>query len=507
MVATRQIPIHHPVALVKKNRSSGLLSTFPDDFTPNPGGQERFFDWVGLNGDRVNPEIRFAYLRGGVGAGKTMCGAAFICMRAFQDPLSRSLITANTYGQLETSTIPGFVEFCWRHNIEISPSRETVEETAKAITFRRLCTITIRTADRICKASILVLSAEAFTARTIKAKTPGAGLQVRSIWADEFSTADKSAFDILNDRLGRGEGTLKGLGVITSTINKYQPYNWTYDLFDNPNRNDTQKELFRSVVVKTTENTALDKEYYSSVAAGLTEEHRLIQLESEYVAVTKGRLISSFVRSVHALFGKESSALEPDPSKPLHLAFDFNRSPATATAWQVIGDEVRGVREWYLLESSTYALGEEIASWVKSVKFRQSTYIYGDASGAQKTANSRKTNWQIVYDSFNRHGLAYTARVPKANPDIQDSVNGLNLKFSKDEIFINGDTMPELLKDLESVQWDEKQPGKINKSDPMRTHPLDGLRYFIWQIAPYKSLPRAKSDQDIGQRRIKGIVY
>ena len=88
-----------------------------------------------------------------------------------------------------------------------------------------------------------------------------------------------------------------------------------------------------------------------------------------------------------------------------------------------------------------------------------------------------------------------------------DSVNGLNLKFSKDEIFINGDTMPELLKDLESVQWDEKQPGKINKSDPMRTHPLDVLRYFIWQIAPYKSLPRAKSDRDAGQRRIKGIVY
>jgi hypothetical protein len=489
-------------------RAGETISTF-NTFAPHPGGQSRFFELIGKPADSEPPAIehRFVYLCGGVGAGKTLCGSAFIILRAIFDPVARSLITANTYGQLETSTIPGFVEFCDRYCVEVYPRRETVEETAKAITARRLCRITIRTEEKIYQASILVLSAEAFTARTQNAKTPGAGLQVRSIWADEFTTAEKSAFDILNDRLGRGEGTIKGLGVITSTINKYNPYNWTYNLFDDPNRDDVKKKLFKSIVVKTRENISLDDDFYSSVAAGLTAEHIRIQLEGEYVAITTGRLTSSFVRSIHALFGKESAALAPDPSKPLHLTFDFNRSPATATAWQVIGNEVRGIREWYLLESSTYALGEEIALWIRSLEFRQSTYIYGDASGAQKTANSRKTNWQIVYDSFSRHGLAYTARVPKANPDIVDSVNGLNLKFSRDEIFINGDTMPELLKDLESVQWDEKQPGKINKSDPMRTHPLDGLRYFIWQIAPYKSLPRAKSERDTGQRRIKGIVY
>jgi hypothetical protein len=495
------------VSPIVNQSSTTIESTFPAQFAPNPGGQAEFFRWIGLNADRVNPDLRFIYLRGGVNSGKTMSGAAFICARAIADSSSRSLITANTYGQLETSTIPGLVEFCDRHNIEIYPRRETIEETAKAITARRLCTITINLKGKSYKASILVLSAEAFTARTANARTPGAGIQVRSVWADEFSTAEKSAFDILNDRLGRGEGTLKGLGVITSTINKYNPYNWAYDLFDDPNRKDEQQKIFRSITVRTTENLSLDTDYYSSVAAGLTEEHRLIQLESEYVAVTEGRLISTFIRSIHALFGADTSVLKLDVRSPIHLALDFNRSPATATAWQVRdrGKEIIGLREWFLIESDTFELGDSIAKWIIASGHRSSIYLYGDASGAQKTANSRKTNWQIICDALSNQGISFIKRVPLANPDIQDSVNGLKMLFRADRLYINGDQQPELLKDLESVRWSIRKAGEIDKTDPMRTHLLDGLRYFSWSIEPYKSAPRVDSGYSGGDRLV-GIV-
>lgn len=485
-MATRAIP-----ALKTKTAGESielLENSFTLPFSPNPGGQSRFFDLVGLPTTSPPESIahRFIYLCGGVGSGKTMCGAAFIVARAIFDPAARSLITANTYGQLETSTIPGFVEFCDRHGIEIAPRRETTEETAKAITARRLCRITIRLGDRTCKASILVLSAEAFTARTQNAKTPGAGLQVRSIWADEFTTAEKSAFDILNDRLGRGEGTIKGLGVITSTINKYNPYNWTYDLFDNPDRDETKKKLFKSIVVKTSENTTLDDDFYSSVAAGLTAEHIRIQLEGEYVATTEGRLITCFDRKLHT---KRSIDLPLFPNRPIHIALDFNRSPATASAYQIDGHQIRGIREWFLMDSDTFRLGRSIGDWLVSIGAANwGVCLYGDASGKMMTANSQVSNWQIIKNCLGERGVKVGSRVPLANPSIIDSVNGLILKFEQGGIWINSDNQKELIKDLETVRWGKDNA--IDKREPLRTHLLDGLRYMVWELYPYK-IPRA----------------
>lgn len=497
---TREIPLRlSNSALIEVVGEVEQASTFPGEFLPNPGGQQAFFDAIGLSRTHSEYSGRFLYLRGGVGAGKTMCGSAFICLRSIQDQAARSLITANTYGQLETSTIPGFVEFCWRHAIQISPARATVEETAKAITARRLCSISIRSGTETYKSSVLVLSAENFTARSADARTPGAGLQVRSIWADEYSTAAKSAFDILNDRLGRGEGTIKGLGVITSTINKYNPYNWTYDLFDDADRDTTKKELFRSITVKTTENTTLDSDYYESVAAGLTEEHRRIQLESEYVAVTEGRLISTFRREIHVV------KTEPvEKTVPLHLTFDFNASPATATAWQVRDGEIEGCHEWFIPNSDTFELGQAVADWIVAIEHKSEVLIYGDASGGQKTANSKNTNWQIIRDSLTRQGLAFTMRVPKANPSIVDSVNGLKVRFAANKVYI-ADCQKELLKDLESVRWDSKKPGQIDKSDAMRSHLLDGLRYLAWVLYPYRGADRILSDKQQREKARRAI--
>jgi hypothetical protein len=491
-VASRQIP---ELTLKTAGESIAHLErSFALEFNPNPGGQSQFFDLVGLPYQPDPPKIdnRFIYLRGGVGSGKTMCGAAFIVTRAIFDPKARSLITANTYGQLETSTIPGFVEFCDRHGVEISPRRETTEETAKAITARRLCRITVRLNGKIYKASILVLSAEAFTAKTQNAKTPGAGLQVRSIWADEFSTAEKSAFDILNDRLGRGEGTIKGLGVITSTINKYNPYNWTYDLFDDPERDEIKHKLFSSILVRTAENTSLDDDFVSSVSAGLTKEHILIQLEGEYVAVTEGRLIDTFDRKLHVRTGAD--APKYDRTKPIHLAIDFNRSPATASVYQIVDHKILGLREWFLMQSDTFKLGKEIADWLVAIGGKsQPVYLYGDATGGIPTANSKQTNWQIIKSALAEQSIAFQYRVKAANPSIVDSVNGLKFKVGKDEIILNGDTQKELIKDFESMQW-KKNSTDIDKTNPLRSHLLDGIRYMVWFLYPYEiNIPKKTS--------------
>jgi hypothetical protein len=149
-------------------------------------------------------------------------------------------------------------------------------------------------------------------------------------------------------------------------------------------------------------------------------------------------------------------------------------------------------------------LGESIADWVKSMNNRCVVQLYGDASGNQETANSRNTNWQIIKDALSTEDIRFRYRVDLANPSVADSVNGLKLRFDKNSVYLNGDTQKELIKDLESVRWDDD--GGINKKDPARTHLLDGLRYMVWQLYPYEPIPRAGMG-DRRQTRVKGLVY
>ena len=476
------------------------LCTFPDAFSPNPGGQQAFAKLVGIH-PPVSCDARVAWLRGGVGSGKSFVGAAFACGRALGDPQSRGLITANSYGQLETSTLVALAEFCRMFGVSLEPTAnipidapEWPDETAKRIAARRLCTIF--------GAPVLVLSADAFTGTTERAQERGRGLQIRWFWADEFAYADGSAFNTLNTRLGRGSsGSLKGLGVITSSINKNNPYNWAYELFDAPNRSPKQIEKFVSIPLSTFENKHLDEDYIDAQAAALTDELYRIEILGEYATVTSGRIFNTFDRSLHALFGKDAALVSYTPKEALHISFDFNHDPGTAIAAQLIDKELRVIKEWFVRDTDTFEVSKSVCQWLQLEGHKQPVYVYGDATGNQRTANSRQSNWSIIWAAFSEHRIKAVKRYGRANPSVQDSINSVKIAFRQGKIFINGEACPELIKDLETLKW---KGNDIDKKDLLRSHLADELRYMVDMLWPYRGIQTNKPRQ--AHRRLKGIV-
>jgi len=497
IAARREADERARVEQEQRRQTNQVKCTFPDGFHPNPGGQQRFADIVGIYPPK-DTGLRTLWLRGGVGAGKSFIGSAFAAGRALADPQSRGLITANSYGQLETSTLVALAEFCRMYGIPLEPtanlpidSPEWPDLTAKRIAARRLCTIF--------GAPVLVLSADAFTGTTERAQERGRGLQIRWFWADEFAYADGSAFNTLNTRLGRGSGgSLKGLGIITSSINKNAPYNWAYELFDAPNRDERQQQKFVSIPLSTFENQHLDGDYVESQAAALTDELYRIEILGEYATVTSGRIFNTFNRAIHALFGNDSGLLSYDPRYDLYLSFDFNHDPATAIAAQMVNGDLRVIREWFLRDSDTFELSSDVALWLQGLGHRRGVFLYGDATGNQKTANSRKTNWEIVWSAFRVHGSQPVKRYGKVNPSVQDSINSVKLAFRNDKVFINGDTCPELIKDLETLQW---RGNDIDKRDLLRSHLADELRYLVDTLWPY----RGTKAQQRGRAPMRGV--
>lgn len=191
----------------------------------------------------------------------------------------------------------------------------------------------------------------------------------------------------------------------------------------------------------------------------------------------------AFNPTLHVLTGRDVEPVSYHPGLELHLSLDFNINPACSIVAQMHGKEVRVIREFYLPDSDTFVHADRIAQWVRSLPGGiPAIYLYGDASGNQRTANSRNTNWEIVADTFRRLGLNWTRRYGKANPSIQDSVNSVNYAFENDLIYVNGDACPELITDLLEVKWNGDQ---IDKRDINRTHPFDCLRYLVDTALPY----------------------
>jgi hypothetical protein len=321
-------------------------------------------------------------------------------------------------------------------------------------------------------------------------------MQIRTAWLDEYSYSSETAIETILGRLGRGKGNVKGLGLITTTINRNNPYNWIYDYFDNPKRSDERSLIFESVKVSTRENTHLDDDYISTLKASLTPELFAIEVESEYIAITKGRIFKYFDRKIHV---STDEICFFDVKLPLQVSIDFNYSPTCAIASQHDGNEVYVIKEWYLDDAGTFVLAEEIANWIKENKYKGIVEIFGDATGNQRTANSKRTNWQIIKDEFISRGIQFIARYKKVNPEVQDSINACNRHLLDNLIIIN-ESCDELIKDLEVLQYNEK--GQIDKKDIKRSHLADCFRYLIFGLF-YSGNDSVK----IGRSGIRGLTH
>jgi Terminase large subunit, T4likevirus-type, N-terminal/Terminase RNaseH-like domain len=449
-----------------------------DTFVPNPGAQARVFDYIPLDVSQpIETPFQVIYYRGGINSGKSFAGAAFICANAKRDPDARQLITANSYGQLETSTLVVLAEFCKAFSIPLSPvsavdsdAPDWADLTAKKIANARFCTVF--------GAPILALSAEAFTGRTKSSKETGRGLKIRGFWGDEFAYADRSAFTTLLGRLNRGPGTMKGIGLLTSSINKNDPYNWAYDLFDDPDRDETKQKFYLSISGSTSENIFAEADFVEQQMSALTPELALIELEGEYAKATENLVYHPFDRTLNA-----SDAIAT-PEDTLHIGVDFNIGKMSAVVHIIRDGFPIAVDEFYGLKD-TPALIVAIAGRYSERKAK-SILIYPDATGqyARSTTNAGLSDIKLLKDA------EFKIVMNSINPLVRDRVNSMNAMFLNavgDRRYrVNVSKCKTYVKCLERQITDEKGNPYKPVGDQI-SHILDAAGYFIVKRFPILS--------------------
>jgi len=170
--------------------------------------------------------------------------------------------------------------------------------------------------------------------------------------------------------------------------------------------------------------------YIQNVLDNNTEERGKALIYSNPFTLTGGEFYSSFNRLKHV------KSCKYDPKLPLHISFDQNTVPYnSASIWQIIGEG--GI--WYIScvdeialpnpRNSTEEVCEEFM--LRYANHKSGLFYYGDASGKARSTMNRdfKHHYEIVEYKLRSYLVNGSDRTQTHNPSIVKRRDFLNLMF------------------------------------------------------------------------------
>jgi hypothetical protein len=198
------------------------------------------------------------------------------------------------------------------------------------------------------------------------------------------------------------------------------------------------------------------------------------------------------------------------------VSCDWNVSPASAIIAQsterfapdaaITNRKIYSVsvlEEISLENSNTPELLEELRSRLFRLRGRRAeklaVNVTCDASGNQRKSSAENTDIELLKRMFKDNSEYFRASyfIEKANPPQRDSAERCSALFREGTLRISP-ACRELALDLHKLTYRTDSPGNvtssISKSDPMRGHCGDCLRYLCWQIAKPKRFCGERSE-------------
>ena len=433
----------------------------------------------------LSDQTDYTLFVGGVGSGKTYCGARKASLKAEQPAPSLGLIGANTHEQLHQVTLPEFwqaltelgmilgVDYVYN---KIPPKGWHLSNPHIKTGFQNV--ITFRWGAQVVTRSLTKFAAIQ-------------GLNLDWAWVDEVKDAKKAAFDTIRDRL-RGKKLDSRQLFLTTTPNGFD---WLYEFFESDVTERPALKAHRAYRACTTlDNWAnLPTDYLQALVAGYSREMARQQIMGQWVDVFKGRCYHAFDRDLNV-----SEVATYNPRLPVILTCDFNVDPMS---W-LICQKFRGVSSAIgqkPLGPQSIKLQPETLCVVDEIVIRGSNTPEAIAEFYARGYGDKKKEVEVFGDSYGNHSTAGASDyavigqtgiehffVPKANPPVIDRIGATNAKMKNAAgevgVLINP-KCKHLIQDLVQVGF-KVGTRQIDKSDLARTHTSDAFGYLIQRLWP-----------------------
>ena len=371
---------------------------------------------------------------GGVGSGKTYCGALYLLdelQRWHDGDKSTGLITAISYGQLRRSVLTEIFKCMSEWGIEF-----TYNQQQSLLTLNR-------------SKKFFCLSVDPGSVEKAR------GITVGSVWMDEAAyIKDIDIYNTIQGRIRDKQGS--GKSLLTSSP---MGFNFIYDLFKGELHNPKTHKLIKA---KTKDNKHILDSFYDNMAAQLDEKGIQQELEGEFVSRAGGQAYYQFDRNRNVRDVSWNGQLG-------YIGMDFNVDPFTATIGLFDGGKIYIFDEIYMTGGSdTYMMAAEL----KRRGYGSFKII------ADSTFSNRKTSGKS--DKRILEGAGFEC-MPFRNPYVIDRVTNMNRLFAQDCVIIDP-KCKKLIRDLEQVTF--KDNGQLDGTRKELTHVSDSLGYMSYKLIP-----------------------
>ena len=367
---------------------------------------------------------------GGVGSGKTFCGALWTVMTAIKYPNCRGLITANTHSQLRKATLAELFKVCEMLGIHY---HYKVNQNILIIGKTEILCYSMENPDNL------------------------AGPTVGWWWGDEAAFYKQLAFDKGAARVRDKQGPCQI--KFTTTPNGF---NWLYEYF--VEKPEDYKHLVFGSTMDNIDN--LPGTYVQQLRDQYDSKMAAQELDGQFVNMNSGQVYYSFDRHKHV------KQVELMPTDLLMVGLDFNVNPLCGVFVAKRGDMIYIVDELYLENSNTFQASKEILQRYPA-RYMQ---VVADETGNRRKTSANQTDHEII----RRTGLDL---LPFKNPSVKDRQNNINRLLERNYIKIHP-RCKKLIKDLEMLTHDN--------DDDMLSHISDALGYVSWKINPLRK-PKRKA--------------
>ena len=213
---------------------------------------------------------------------------------------------------------------------------------------------------------------------------------------------------------------------------------------------------------------------------------RRIRLNGEWIPGIGGaRAYASFDASHHV--GDQSRYW--DKWAPIHWCWDFNVSPMVSLIGQRIDGKFRVHRELIMEDGKIVDMCELFKNLYRG--HRCEVYVYGDATGNSRTAQTGETSYHIIQNAMMDFGTPVKIKLPEKNPPVVDRLNTFNYLLKDEQgmskVYVDR-SCKELIADLNQVLLDNTGSIKKTRSskDPYyrRTHTSDAMGYWLHYEEP-----------------------
>lgn len=262
--------------------------------------------------------------------------------------------------------------------------------------------------------------------------------------------------------------------------------NWYKDQFD-INQTDPERKLRRFILEIWDNEHNLEPSYIPRLIKLF--EHDKAKTESyiygRFSAFDNGDVFAQYIESRNLI-----PQVEPDPNKTVHLCFDFNATPLTWSAWQLMPYK-KGIntkmREICLAESSLnctslYQAALEIGLAFPHQIFNHTKFeIWGDRTGhakSHKAPGTDFTNLKNILDEA--YSNIHISAIRQVTP-IRASVDIVNRMFLY-ELMLICENCKNIRRSFSNTRWAIGKSDLEKKAGETHTHHGDGMRYRIYPL-------------------------